>query len=320
LFFIPLTISLYIFSFFADSMFEVKISNLLFIFAPFTGLVLLQSHINLMLRGWGRVNLMAFVTILPRVIYIILLSYIILISSFTLQSSLSMWFLGFFLALSISFLCIRPNFTSIKKTSKNIFEEVKTYGIHLYISQIWHEILFHTDKFVISYFLSAESMAYYALGYMITFPLTHFSTALSSTLFKKFSGQEKINPKVHLVNGAFVVTSVIIFILLREHIIIYLFSDNYLPTIELIAPLALAFGFSGLSKPFSLYLMARKYGKTVRNISITIPVLHIAVGLYIIPQYGIFGAAWVAAGVYMVDMLLFMMSYLRIIRRQKNHP
>jgi polysaccharide transporter, PST family len=320
LFFIPLTLILFIFSFFSDRIFEVKISNLLLIFAPFTGLILLQSHFNLMLRGWGRVNLMAFVTVLPRIIYIILLGYIIFINSFTLQSSLSMWFLGFFLAISLCIFCIRPKFTSIKDTSKKIYEEVKTYGIHLYISQIWHEIFFHTDKFVISYFLSAESMAYYALGYMITFPLTHFSTALSSTLFKKFSAQEKINPKVHIVNGIFVVTSVIIFILLRKYIIIYLFSDNYLPTIELIIPLALAFGFSGLSKPFSLYLMARKHGKTVRNISITIPVLHIAVGLYIIPKYGIYGAAWVATGVYLVDMLLFMISYFKIISGQKNHP
>lgn len=227
-----------------------------------------------------------------------------------------MWFSGFFLALLISILFLRPKFTAMKLISQKIYKEVKTYGIHLYVSNIWHEIFFHADKFIISYFLTEESMAYYALGYMITFPLSHFSTALATTLFRKFSAQEKINPKVLLLNGLFIVSSVSIFILLRKYIVIYLFSESYMPTIDLIIPLALAFGFSGLSKPFTLYLMARKYGKIIRNISISVPVLHIAIGLYMIPKYGITGAAWVATGVYLFDLLLFFGSYIRVLKYQ----
>jgi O-antigen/teichoic acid export membrane protein len=315
-FFVPLTLFLLTASFFTDDIFEVKISNLLFAYAPFAGLILMHSLLNLLLRGWGRVNLMALVTILPRAIYILLLSYMIYNAVFTLNSTLNMLFCGFFLALLISILFLRPKFTAIKLISQKIYKEVKTYGIHLYVSNIWHEIFFHADKFIISYFLTEESMAYYALGYMITLPLSHFSTALATTLFKKFSAQEKISPKVLLLNGMFIVSSVSIFILLRKYIIIYLFSENYMPTIDLIIPLALAFGFSGLSKPFTLYLMARKHGKMIRNISISVPVLHIAIGLYMIPKYGITGAAWVATGVYLFDLLLYLGSYIRVLKYQ----
>ena len=318
-FFIPLTLVLFMASFLTDDMFEVKIGNLLFAYAPFAGLILLHSLLILLLRGWGRVNLMALVTILPRAIYIILLSYIIYNATFTLNSTLNMWFSGILLALLISLLFLRPKFTAIKLISQKIFREVKTYGIHLYVSNIWHEIFFHADKFIISYFLSEISMAYYALGYMITFPLSHFSTALATTLFRKFSAQEKINSKVLILNGIFIVSSVSIFILLREYIVIYLFSENYMPTVDLIIPLALAFGFSGLSKPFSLYLMARKHGKVVRNISISVPVLHIAIGLYMIPKYGITGAAWVATVVYLFDLLLYLGSYIRVLSIQNKN-
>ena len=40
-------------------------------------------------------------------------------------------------------------------------------------------------------------------------------------------------------------------------------------------PLALAFGFSGLSKPFTLFLMAKGHGKAVRNISVVIPIIQL---------------------------------------------
>ncbi len=314
IFFVPLTLILFLLSFFSDGIFEVKISSLLFTFAPFAGLILMQSHLNLLLRGWGRVNLMALVTILPRFIYLLLLGYLIYSTAFTLNATISMWFFGFFAAFLIVLPFLRPLFTSIRATSQKIFYEIKSYGIHLYVSIIWHEIFFHADKFVVSYFLSEESMAYYALAYMITFPITHFSTALATTLFKKFSSQDKINSKVFILNGAVIICSVSIFILLRKYIVIYLFSENYLPTIGLIIPLAMAFGFSGLSKPFSLYLMARKFGKIVRNISVFVSVLHIALGLYVIPKYGITGAAWLAMGVYLVDLLLYVGSYVRVVR------
>ncbi len=312
LFFIPLTVFLYLGALVADSIFEVKISSMLLVYAPFAGIILMHSHLNLLFRGWGRVGLMALMTILPRTIYIFLLAYLIYFSVFNLETSVSTWITGFFLAVTFIILYLRPSFDSLKQTSLEIYHEVRTYGIYLYVSNIWHEIFFHADKFVISYFLSEESMAYYALGYMITFPLTYFSTALATSLFKKFAGQKKINSKVFLLNGIFILLSVTGFILLRKYIILYLFSAEYLATIDLIIPLALAFGFSGLSKPFSLYLMARKHGKTVRNISVFIPLLHIMIGLYIIPKYGIIGAAWVATGVYFLDMILYMISYFRV--------
>ena len=122
-------------------------------------------------------------------------------------------------------------------------------------------------------------MAYYALGYMITFPLTNFSLALATTLFKKFSAQDRINRKVFLLNGVFIIVSVLTLILLRKYIIIYLFSEKYIPVIDLIIPLALAFGFSAFSKPFTLYLMARKHGKTIRNISLIVPLIHISLAV-----------------------------------------
>jgi len=311
----PFAIFMFITSFIVNVFFEVKIGDLLYSYAFGAGLILLHTYLILVLRGAGKINFMALATVLPRICYILLIWYLIVNANFTLRTTLDMFFAGFLIALIIGFIYISPRFGQFRSQSKKIFEEVKNYGIHLYVSNVWHEIFFHADKFVVSYFLTEEAMAYYALGYMITFPITHFSTALASTLFRKFSAQNNINSKVIQLNAIFIIISVLVIILLREVIILYLFSDKYAPTILVIIPLALAFGFSGMSKPYSLYLMAKKCGKTVRNISISVSVIHICAGLLIIPVYGIYGAAWLATAVYLLDLTLYVMSYYKVVRK-----
>jgi O-antigen/teichoic acid export membrane protein len=160
-------------------------------------------------------------------------------------------------------------------------------------------------------------MAYYGLAFAISFPLTHFSTSMATSLFNRFAHDERISQKVTIGNLLFVTISVIIFIILREPIVIYLFSSDYLPTIDLLPPLALAFGFSGLSKPYTLFLMARKQGRVVRNISIVIPTLQIILGIIIIPIYGILGAAWIACFVYAMDFILYLIYYNRFVKMQQ---
>jgi O-antigen/teichoic acid export membrane protein len=225
-------------------------------------------------------------------------------------------FFGIGVVLIFGWLSLKPSITAFKQKLRVIRDEVKSYGRHIYLSVIWADLLVHVDKFLISYFLDEQSMAYYGLAFAISFPLTHFSTSLSTSLFNRFATDKKISHKVIYGNLTFVFFSVILFILLREPIVIYLFSSDYLPTIELLPPLALAFGFSGLSKPYTLFLMARKQGKVVRNISILIPTLQIILCIFIIPVYGILGAAWVACFVYAFDFLLFIIFYNRFVRTQ----
>jgi len=313
LFAVLISITIYLASYFTDAVFSVKIGSLLATFAVAASLLLLNTHFTLILRGLERIQLLAVATILPRIVYILLLSLVIFFGIFTLKTSLQMFFSGFFIALIFLVPIIKPRLTGFKVNSRVLREEVKSYGIHLYVSNIWHEIFFHADKFLVSYFLSETAMAYYALGYMITFPLSHFSTALATTLFRRFSQQKRIDIRVIQLNSLFILLSVTALIFLREQIIVFLFSDKYLPTLDIIIPLALAFGVSGLSKPYTLYLMAQKRGKTVRNISIFVPSIQIILNLFLIPVFGIAGAAWTAFAVYCLDLILNLLFYYRLL-------
>jgi len=302
--------------FYIDNIFEVKIGILCQQFAFGIGLYVLISHLSLTLRGCGYIKSLSLLTVGSKIIYLLLLVLIIYTRPFTVQSTLSAMFIGLGIVLIFGWISLKPSLTAIQQKLTVIWNEVKSYGRHIYVSVIWADLLIHVDKFLISYFLDEQSMAYYGLAFAISFPLTHFSTSLATSLFNRFATDKEISHKVIYGNLTFVFFSVILFILLREPIVIYLFSSEYLPTIELLPPLALAFGFSGLSKPYTLFLMARKQGEVVRNISILIPTLQIILCIFIIPVYGILGAAWIACFVYAFDFVLFIIFYHRFVRTE----
>jgi len=307
------TIFVYISGTLIDNIFEVNIGQLCKQFSIGVGLFVLLTHMNLALRGTGQIKTLSVVTICSRLIYLLLLLFIIQYGKFTLSITLSMMFVGLAVVLIFGWLYLWPSFKNIEVRMTIIWNEVKSYGRHIYLSSIWAELLIHVDKFLISYFLNSQAMAYYGLAFAISFPLTHFSNAMATSLFNRFATDKKLTRKVLIGNLIFVSTTVALFIILREPIVLYLFSEQYAPTIELLPPLALGFGFAGLSKPFTLFLMAQKQGKIVRNISIFIPSLQIIIGIFIIPIYGLIGAAWMACFVYALDLLLYVITYRRFV-------
>ena len=255
----------YLFSIFSDSIFEVKIAFLFKQNFFLVWIILFQSFLLLSLRGAGKIKILSFLTFSPRMIYLMLLGFIIYTNNYTLTYSIYFLFAGLLIPIIIILIIIKPTLKNIKQKIRNIYDETKRYGIHLYFSNILSETLSHADKLLISYFLQAESMAFYGLAYMLTFPLSHFSKSLATTLFSKFAIEESINLKILKTNFLFISITVLVFILFREYIIVYLFSDKYMPAVELMLPLALAFGFSGLSKPFTHFLMAKGFGEIVKN-------------------------------------------------------
>jgi O-antigen/teichoic acid export membrane protein len=296
-----------------DDIFEVNIGEICQQFSIGVGLFVLLMHMNLALRGTGQIKTLSLMTVGSRLSYLILLLVVIQYGRFSLSATLSMMFVGLTVILILGWLYLKPSFKNLNVRMIIIWREVKSYGRHIYLSSIWSELLIHVDKFLISFFLDSQAMAYYGLAFAISFPLTHFSNSMATSLFNRFATDDKLTRKVLLGNLLFVSTTVTLFIILREPIVLNLFSTQYAPTIELLPPLALGFGFSGLSKPFTLFLMAQKQGKIVRNISILIPSLQIMLGIFIIPMYGLIGAAWVACFVYALDLVLYIITYRRFV-------
>jgi O-antigen/teichoic acid export membrane protein len=295
-----------------DNIFQVKISRLIFNFSFMAGLVVIYSAFPLIFRGNGNIQALSITTILPRIIYLIILFGLVYFSELTLYSTIVGYGFGLLLTIIFGISVLRFVFTAHNSDFTLIKQENARYGKHIYVSNIFNEIIFHSDKILISYFLIQNELAYYNLAYMLTFPIAHFSTALATSHFKQFAIKKRIPRNVILLNLAFVSVSVLVLVLVRKPLITILFSDQYLPVIEVLPYLAIAFGLSGISKPYTYFLMANQKGKIVRNISIIVPTIQVTLNILLIPVHGMLGAAFTAVGIYLLDVVVFYIWYRRI--------
>jgi O-antigen/teichoic acid export membrane protein len=294
-----------------NDVFTIDISFLLRLYFPLAGVYLLYDFWQKMLRGAERIYRLSWFLLTPRILYFICLLGLIYFHQFTLLHStlFNLASFGFILIIFISL--ERWNFQQLRQTYARLLREIKNFGLHMYWAELIHIILYHIDKLFIGYFLDAEQLAYYALAFTITLPLSLFSTSLSTSLYRNFSQSEKIESKVIFINLIWVVFSLIVLIFMGPWIVLRLFSENYQASIPLLLPLAFAFGISGQSKTFTFYLMAQGEGKIIRNISFILLLSNLVLNAIIIPTYGILGAALVRLVTFMLDLVLVVFYYLR---------
>jgi O-antigen/teichoic acid export membrane protein len=307
---------IYITNPFIQSYFSINIFLLINLFFPISGVYLLYDFWQKVLRGKGQIYALAWFLVLPRILYLLLLFMLIYIDKYTLQFS------TFFSLISIMLIFLfylsfeQLDFQQFRQSAGRLLKEVKTFGFQMYWAELIHVVLYHIDKLFIGYYLDAEQLAYYSLAFTITLPLSLFSTSLSTSLYKKFSQSKKIDIKVLFLNFLWVFFSFILLVLIGPWIIENLFSAEYQESTKVLIPLALAFGISGQSKTFTYYLIARGEGKMIRNASVILLVISLIINIFLIPLYGIMGAAYARIITFLVDFLLILGIYNR---HQKLH-
>ncbi len=303
---------------FVDSVFNVPISSLISIFFPLAGVYIFFDLWQKILRGKGNISGLAWFLATPRICYIILLVLLIFFDQFFLETT-TLFHLAAYVLIVILFIVLeKPDFRQIKSSFSNLGTEIRRFGVHIYWSEIVNVVLYQSDKLIIALFLSAEQLAFYTLAFVITGPLALFSTSLSTTLYRGFTREKYIGRKILSLNILWIVLTTIILILFRKWIVLILFSDKYVPSLEVFPILAVAFAFAGIGKLYTIYLTAQGNGKAVRNISVSIVTLNLISNFIIIPRFGIMGAAFVRLATYIFDLILLIYYYSRHKRKFDN--
>ncbi|MFZ0389425.1 MAG: oligosaccharide flippase family protein [Calditrichia bacterium] len=292
-----------------DDIFAVKTAELIKWLFPVAGAYVLLNMWQLSLRGAEKIYLLSWVSVSPRLVYIVILPGLIFAGSFSLLNTALANLLSIFAVGLALLLAERPRFNRFRQNFQRLWRSIKTFGVQIYWSELIRVLLYHTDKLLISYFWDADNLAYYSLAYTITFPLSFFSSALSTTLYRRFSDASKIDARFLRYNLIWIIISVSILILLRKWIILYLFSQAYQSSLLVFTWLALAFGVAGLTKLYSIFLTAKGAGNYIRIISIWVLAAHLALNFSLIPLWGILGAAVSALATYLLDLLLVIFYY-----------
>jgi O-antigen/teichoic acid export membrane protein len=313
-----LNLTILIISLFFNSIFEIKIGKLLYVFSPLVFVILLQVMLQTVLRGFNYIRMLSAFTILPRLLYILALVVLLFIERFTLNTTLSAYLFTLLIVCILFSLLLEPKFNHIKKRFAVLKEEIKTYGSNLYIANIFTAFSFHSDKLILAYFVEANQLAYYALAFALTAPIPYFSNALSTSAYKKFAEFNYI-PKRHLyLNLVYATVISLVLIILREFIVIGLFSDRFTPSIYPFIILAVAFALNAISVPYTMFFKAQGKGKEIRNITFYVQILFISTNLILVPKIGIIGAAIAVLLAFGFDYLLSLIYYLRLFGNRRR--
>ena len=296
-FFIGISYSFFIFllSFFIDKIFHtnigwiLKCTSFLLIALPYTMLI---PEIG---RGTNKIENISLFNIVPKIIYILgalLLIKIIQIEPFHL---ILLHVFSIFIGVLVIIYLFQPLFRNLKKNLKNIWKKTKEYGFHLYLGQIADQSTYNLDKIFITYFANTTELGFYSLAMATTAPMVGLSAALSMSLFKKFVDMDRIPKKVIYYNFLWLASCVIGLIIFGEFIVVYLFTEEFLPVVSLIPPLALAAFFQGMYQPYNMFLGAKGKGKWMRNISISQAIFNLFGNFVFIYYMGAIGAAIASA-------------------------
>lgn len=312
---LALNIAVLLISLFFDTIFEIKIGFLLFLFWPLVFPILIQTMLQTTLRGFNYTGLLSVFTVTPRLLYLSSLLLLIFCGVFTLRNTILGYLVTLLLSSVLIMVFIKPRFQHLKECIFSISSGIKSFGSHLYLANIFSIFSIHADKLILAYFLDARQMAYYALAYTLTAPIPYFSNALATSAFKKFATYERI-PKRHLaINFGFIFLIAFLLILYHNLIINQFFSRDFSPAIPSFIILTFAFSLTALSVPYTMFFKAQGRGKEVRNITIIVQTLFLILDFILIPVFGIIGAASAAFIGYLIDYLLYLAKYHRLFKK-----
>ena len=310
-------LTLFIFSFFVDSIFNTTAGDILRIISILAAIIPFQYMLQQVCQGANEIRKMAIANILPKLWY--LTGLLIVVSFFKLDVllALALNLTGIIIASGLIIWSLAPKFRNLKENFRATWKETKEYGFHVYCGRVVDVSTYQLDKIFISYFVNTVSVGFYNLAMVITSPMVLLSRALSTSLFKGFANRDRIPRKVVLFNFVWLASCVIGLTVLGRFIVVSLFSDKFLPVVPLILPLAFAGLFQGMYQPYNMFLAAHRKGKWMRNMAWMMAAGNFLCNIILIPIWGAMGAA-IASAVSMGFAICVYLHYYKKYLKEKS--
>lgn len=308
------SLSIFVFSFFVDSIFNTEIGGILRFVSVLVSIYPFQYLLQQICQGANKITTMSAYNVMPKIWYLI--GALILITFFKLTIFLalllSLLSLIFATVLVISYL--KPNFYDLMRYIKLIWKETKEYGFHVYLGRVASMSTFDLDKMLISYFVNTTSLGFYSISVALTTPMVLLPRSLATSLFKDFAQRDRISRKVIYFNFIFLLSCVAALALLSKYIVILLYSEKFLSVVPLILPLAFANLFRGMIQPYNMFLGANGEGKALQNTAFILTGCNLVGNFILIPYYGALGAAYASLFALSINYFVHIHYYHKYIR------
>lgn len=194
------------------------------------------------------------------------------------------------------------------------------YGIKVYLANIVSFLSYRFDIFLVAFFLDPLSVGLYSISVAIAERMLIMPGTLATVLFPRISAccddeANRLTPKVSRHTVFFmIIASLAAFFIAKPFIAIF-FGENFAPAVEpllFLLPGIIAFGIGGV---LAADLSGRGRPEFAIYSASTCLVSNIVLNIFLIPRFGINGAAISSSIAYWLDTLIIIFAFLKISKR-----
>lgn len=292
------------------------VDRLLVYAIPGAAAILLNSFFETVLPADKKLNILAKSRVLPKVLYLLFV-VVVYFSWGAKGGGENILLLLFFSASLIGYIyyikTLHPIFNGLSDTFRNIGNETKAYGIHVYFGSLFSVGGSALSGVAVGYFGDSNiDVGYFALASSLCAPLVIFPNALIAVNYRGFSSQRELSKKI--IYGVILTMGGASFLLcsVSSYMVNLFWGVEYQAVNDYIYFLTMAYFLYAIADLLNKYLSARGMGKALRDGSFIVGFILILSTVVFIKSFGGIGVSYarIASGfVYLAVMLFFYKKY-----------
>lgn len=238
------------------------------------------------------------VELFSKILTLLLLTIVYFLKSVTVEIVFAVGMLSILISCIWAFWSLRKHFTHILPPSFLVFKKSIGYGFKTYLACFFAFLVLRSDLLMINYMLDAGQAGYYSVATTLTDLLYLLPTAIGTILFPKLSSikSEKdkwaMTQKVMWISGLILIPLILVATLLAHPIILFFYGKSFDPAVAPFMVLCFAIFFYGVNNITSIHLASIGMPWFAVHIWVIASALNIGLNLYLIPAYGVSGAAF----------------------------
>lgn len=289
-------------TFIPESLFQKDIRQLLPLVAVFIFLSCLNFIITSVLRAAQNTKIYNIINVLNRYCS---LSLGILFILYAIKGLYGFYFgqilSGIFISIILFVIIHQTQRIRLRNFSFNIFKKSIKFGFFLTWTELGHLFLSYADRFLIQLYLGSTPLGFYTAGYnlatyiieLIMYPINYAYAPIYFRIYSTDGEEETKKFLTKTLSLFFLIVLPIVFgfIAVGRDLIVVLASNKYYEAYKIMPYVVIANSIYACQVIMNVGLFLNKKTFVLMNIKILACVLNICLNIYLIPRYGIIGAA-----------------------------
>jgi O-antigen/teichoic acid export membrane protein len=305
---IILMVFLWVFSFQDFEVFADGKGHILRLIVPLFLALPLQFLLENSLKGSNKIYDLVILRVVPGILYLSIAYWMYVNKTLNLTLALYLYFGAILLVAIIIILRQGLVLSGISNSVKNIVNEVKTYGFHVYVGTVASVGTTLLGSVALAFFIDTVAMGYFVLARTIAGPLVQIAENIGTAFFRSFSGAERIPKKVFYLTISISLVTLMIFSSVVDIFVDFVYPEKFkgiVPLIYIISIGSVAHGIGGFVNNF---LCANGHGKKTRNAAFVHGFLNCFGFTVLVYYFGLTGAAFtvvLAASGFLITILIY---------------